>query len=450
MPDLPADPIFISYSRRDEEIMRKIAFFLRDQGFKVWVDNEKLIPGTPAWEESIEIAIKKAFAVIVILSPDSKNSEWVRREITYSDQFSKRVFPVLIKGTEEVSLPIRLVTRQYIDLRQNEEAGLKALSAAIHFYLDQKHTLEMKRPSAQNASTGTAASTSTASTAARKKSSTTPMLLAGLLIAVCVIGLGALGLGYGLFSSFIPLTGPNAVTPSNAAQEPTETEFNTATAAGIDPTTPPVDLPTDSPPPIDAGDSTTDAVLSQYFTDYQSIIIDTFDNASESSWEVQAGNIENGVMEIVGNENYDGAWFPDEFVEGNAILLDFNFTTQSTFLVYLNFGSYGTDSFRRFGMYVENGTTPITDIYNPDYLWGGYEGNLATQPGNTYTVLLAILPGGEILNIVWDPADPGNNLVYRNTFNESWAGLPWTLVIQADKGTIDFDNFQVVKFSGTK
>ncbi|NWG07957.1 MAG: toll/interleukin-1 receptor domain-containing protein [Chloroflexi bacterium] len=137
MPNLPTESIFISYSRRDKEAMQKIAFFLRDQGFKVWVDNEKLIPGTAAWEQSIEDALKRAFAVIVILSPDSKNSEWVRREITYADQFNKRVFPVLIKGDEDDSLPLRLVTRQYVDLRTDEDAGLTALRAAIDFYIEK-------------------------------------------------------------------------------------------------------------------------------------------------------------------------------------------------------------------------------------------------------------------------------------------------------------------------
>lgn len=71
----PTDPIFISYSRRDTETMRRVAYFLRDQGYKVWVDNEKLIPGTPAWEEAIEKGIKQAFAIVVLLSPDSKDSE---------------------------------------------------------------------------------------------------------------------------------------------------------------------------------------------------------------------------------------------------------------------------------------------------------------------------------------------------------------------------------------
>lgn len=39
--------VFISYSRRDAEMTRRIVSFLRAQGIKVWVDNEKLVPGTP-------------------------------------------------------------------------------------------------------------------------------------------------------------------------------------------------------------------------------------------------------------------------------------------------------------------------------------------------------------------------------------------------------------------
>jgi hypothetical protein len=58
MAQLSIGHVFMSYSRRDEETMRRIVTFLRNQGIKVWVDNEKLIPGTPIWEEEIEKAIK--------------------------------------------------------------------------------------------------------------------------------------------------------------------------------------------------------------------------------------------------------------------------------------------------------------------------------------------------------------------------------------------------------
>ncbi len=438
MPILPDDAIFISYSRRDDETMRKITFFLRDQGFKVWVDNEKLIPGTPAWEGAIENAIKKAFAVIVILSPDSKSSEWVRREITYADQFDKRVFPVLIKGDEDDSLPIRLVTRQYVDLRTDEEAGLNSLSAAINFYINEKQTLEMKRPLVSKGSVSDLNPPPAPPQLKNAKSPVKWMLPAGILMLLCVLGVGAIWAGYRLYSRSIPVTGTDSIGPP-LVDAPADVIVNTPMAG----------TPTDAPVAVDPDVPVPD-ILPQYLNDVQITQTNTFDDPSGNGWEVQAGKIENGAMEINGNKNNDGAWFNKEFVEGNAILMDFHFTERSTFLVYLNFGSFETDSFRRFGMFVENGS-PITDLYNgTEYFWGGYSGNLAMEPEKTYTILLAILPNGEILDVVWDPADTGSVLEYRNKFGETWAGLPWTLVIQASKGTIYFDNFREIKFSGVK
>lgn len=142
--------VFMSYSRKDEDPMRLIAKFLRAQGIKVWVDNEKLIPGTPIWEDEVEKAIMGASAIVVVLSPDAKNSEWVRREITLADQHRKRVFPVLVRGDENSSISLRLINRQYVDIRGNETAGMKYLSTAISYYLSQlnvheKETVEESR-----------------------------------------------------------------------------------------------------------------------------------------------------------------------------------------------------------------------------------------------------------------------------------------------------------------
>ena len=120
--------------------MRRIVSHLRQQGIKVWVDDEELIPGTPVWEREIEAAIGNAFAIIVILSPDSKNSEWVRREITLTEQHRKRIFPVLVEGDEGSSISLRLITHQFVDLRRDEKAGLSALSMAIQSYLSQPGT----------------------------------------------------------------------------------------------------------------------------------------------------------------------------------------------------------------------------------------------------------------------------------------------------------------------
>lgn len=142
MPSLSTDYVFMSYSRRDDAVMRRIVAFLREQGIKVWVDNEKLIPGTPVWEKEIEKAVQGASAVVVVLSPDSKDSEWVRREISLADQYEKRVFPLLVRGDEKTSISIRLIGRQYVDIRSNEDAGLNYVSATLLRYLEELNERE--------------------------------------------------------------------------------------------------------------------------------------------------------------------------------------------------------------------------------------------------------------------------------------------------------------------
>jgi HEAT repeat protein len=161
----------MSYSRKDEEIMRFIARFLRAQGMKVWVDNEKLIPGTPIWEDAIEKAIRDSAAIVVVLSPDSKSSEWVRREISLADQHRKRVFPVLASGDENSSITLRLINRQYVDIRQNKEKGLKSLSEALSFYINELILHEQRALKEKEKTSSTSAKTEAAHLPGQKMSS---------------------------------------------------------------------------------------------------------------------------------------------------------------------------------------------------------------------------------------------------------------------------------------
>ena len=133
---------FISYSRRDAEVMLRIVSYLRGEGLKIWIDNEKLVPGTPIWEREIEKAIDAAYAIVVVLSPDAKESIWVLNELTLADEYKKRVFPVLVRGDFRDSIPFRLVTRQFVDLRTNEERGLESLSVALSRYLEELNRID--------------------------------------------------------------------------------------------------------------------------------------------------------------------------------------------------------------------------------------------------------------------------------------------------------------------
>jgi TolB protein len=132
---------FLSYSREDTAKQKRIVRELRERGINVWVDIENLTPGTPTWEREIEKAIRGSTGIVVLLSPESNNSEWVRREISFGEQHRKRIFPVLIEGDDHTSTPLRLVSHQRVDLRTRFESGLDELAIAIKEYIGVKEEI---------------------------------------------------------------------------------------------------------------------------------------------------------------------------------------------------------------------------------------------------------------------------------------------------------------------
>ena len=141
----PASYFFMSYSRENVSLQRRVIAGLRERGVKAWVDIENLIPGSPAWEREIERAIRGAAGVIVLLSPEANNSEWVRREISFAEQNEKRIFPVLIHGDEDDSIPLRLSNHQRVDLRRNFNGGLDELAHALREHLDETATYRLPK-----------------------------------------------------------------------------------------------------------------------------------------------------------------------------------------------------------------------------------------------------------------------------------------------------------------
>ena len=66
-PDRPK--IFLSYGRRDaSELAQRLCRDLEAVGFEVWMDVEKLVPGS-RWQEEIEEALREAQVVVSLLSP---------------------------------------------------------------------------------------------------------------------------------------------------------------------------------------------------------------------------------------------------------------------------------------------------------------------------------------------------------------------------------------------
>jgi hypothetical protein len=130
-----AHHVFLSYSREDTDFMRRLQADLRAEGIEVWTDETDLELGTPAWEAAIADAIERAGCLVVILSPDAKQSLWVGRELSYADEHGVRIFPVLARGDRLKAVPFRLVSTQRVDARRNYSEAVQRLVAAVQEHM---------------------------------------------------------------------------------------------------------------------------------------------------------------------------------------------------------------------------------------------------------------------------------------------------------------------------
>jgi hypothetical protein len=71
---------FISYSTKDEEFAKRLHSKMRDNNIRVWFANEDL-KGGHKLHEQIDEAIRVYDKLILVLSPQSINSKWVRDEV---------------------------------------------------------------------------------------------------------------------------------------------------------------------------------------------------------------------------------------------------------------------------------------------------------------------------------------------------------------------------------
>jgi hypothetical protein len=104
--------VYVSYKHEDKDFADMLMRQLQVAGFTVWMDTEYLRAGEN-WREAINLAIKEAFALVLVISPESKSSEYVTYEWAYAQGAGVKVVPVLIRTTDK--LHPQLEQLQYLD-----------------------------------------------------------------------------------------------------------------------------------------------------------------------------------------------------------------------------------------------------------------------------------------------------------------------------------------------
>ena len=88
--------IFISYSRKNSDFVRKLNNDLQRSGRDTWVDWEDIPRGEP-WLNQIYQGIEQAHTLLCIISRHSLMSEICNEEFTYAFKHNKRVLPLILE-----------------------------------------------------------------------------------------------------------------------------------------------------------------------------------------------------------------------------------------------------------------------------------------------------------------------------------------------------------------
>ena len=127
MPATPGDQqvprpqeVFISYSRKDTDFVRRLDEALKSRGREAWVDWEDIRP-TEEWMQAIYAAIDGADTFIFVLTPDSVTSAVCGREIAHAAAHNKRMVPIVARELYAGTAPEALAKLNYIFFRESDD-----------------------------------------------------------------------------------------------------------------------------------------------------------------------------------------------------------------------------------------------------------------------------------------------------------------------------------------
>ncbi|MFN9555130.1 MAG: toll/interleukin-1 receptor domain-containing protein [Dolichospermum sp.] len=113
--------VFISYSRTDSDLARKINDALQELGKTTWFDQESIATGTD-FQQEINRGIASSDNFLFIISPKSVNSPYCAGEVEYAKNLGKRFITALhrpLSDDDQQKLPAALANVQWLDFNQH-------------------------------------------------------------------------------------------------------------------------------------------------------------------------------------------------------------------------------------------------------------------------------------------------------------------------------------------
>jgi hypothetical protein len=120
---------FLSHSSPDNSFADLVVETLRRHGIPVWHSRTNII-GAQQWHDEIGAALKRCDWFVLILSPDSVKSVWVKREVLFAlndNRYADKIVPVLYRPCDFDQLSWTLSMLQMVDFTGDFDEGCRAL-----------------------------------------------------------------------------------------------------------------------------------------------------------------------------------------------------------------------------------------------------------------------------------------------------------------------------------
>ncbi|WP_089729352.1 toll/interleukin-1 receptor domain-containing protein [Candidatus Thiosymbion oneisti] len=109
--------VFLSHSDKDRAFATRICDCLIAHGIPIWYSRKSII-GARQWHDEIGAALSRCDAFVVLLSPASVESKWVKRELLFAlqtDRYGNNIVPLLYKPCNYSELSWTLPQFQIVD-----------------------------------------------------------------------------------------------------------------------------------------------------------------------------------------------------------------------------------------------------------------------------------------------------------------------------------------------
>jgi TIR domain len=118
--------VFLSHTNQDRGFVDSLAEVMRRHGLPVWYSQTNIL-GAQQWHDEIGAALRRCDWFLVVLSPQSVESTWVKREVMYAfehDRYDNKIVSVIYQSCDyEEKLSWILPQFQMVDFTRAIDQG---------------------------------------------------------------------------------------------------------------------------------------------------------------------------------------------------------------------------------------------------------------------------------------------------------------------------------------